>query len=193
MEMGQMARLDGYKLLALLEKLDGALSKPTRLCIIGSCALLLMGHNTRSTEDVDIWLPASDIDGADLARACRAIGVGFNPTHEDAGEAEPYLQVVQPGIVTLPKFTRGRWSTGQVSTTVWKGKVLEVTIPPAAVLVASKLVRCEDRDLADCAYVMSRGAADETGVKAAIQKIPASARQTAAENVVLLGLLAKAA
>ena len=179
--------------MGLLAGLDAALEKKQVLCIIGSCALLLMGHDTRSTEDVDVWLPASSIDGADLMRACRIAGIGFNPTDEDAGDGEAYLQVVQPGVVRLPSCANGTWSTGEESETVWTGRNLTVTMPPVAVLVASKLARCEDRDLTDCAFLMSTGRTDEAGVRAAARRMPAAQRQTATENVVLLGLLRQAA
>lgn len=194
-EMGfrRMAKIDRAELLGLLEKLDGALTKPTTLCVIGSCALLLMGHTTRSTEDVDVWVPASSFNGAMLIQACQVAEIGFNPTDENAGEGKPYLQVVQPGVVRLPSYTNNRWATGHQSTTMWRGRMLTIVIPPVAVLVASKLARCEDRDLLDCEFLMTAGKANDEDVRVAARKMPSGVRTTVLENVVLLGLVVKAA
>ena len=181
-----MRYIDRPMLLATLRQIDDALDKTQRLCLIGSCALLMMGHDTRSTEDVDVWQPASDIDPLALRSACRSAGIGFNPTEDEP--QGPYLQVIQPGIVTLPARKHGTWAGGGEDLVVWQGRNLTVTMPPASAIVASKLTRCETRDVSDCAWLLAQGHATLNQCERSAKALPARSREAALENAVFLTL-----
>jgi hypothetical protein len=183
-----MQLIDRTKLLAVLEKIDNALSQPQELCVIGSCALLLMGNSARSTVDIDIWAPASRFDRIALERACNAAGIGFDPIDDEP--AEPYLQIVKPGIVALPARKNNQWAGGGVSTVGWKGRMLTIVLPPASALAASKLVRCESRDLDDCGWLIATGQTTADACEKSAAALPRQVREAASENVLLLRLAA---
>lgn len=115
-----------------------------RLEIIESWSLINAGMPARSTADLDIWAPASHVDSGALASACAVAGLDFDPTGE---VTRPYVQVVQPGIVSVPDHTPmevGRW-----------GGLILLTPPPAA-LAAAKLTRAEPQDIADILFLRSK-------------------------------------
>ena len=184
-----MATIDRTALLSLLERLDKALDKPTTLCIIGSCALMLMGNPTRSSHDVDIWLPASYFDAATLAKACQTAAIALNPIEDDAADGAPYLQLIHPGIVQLPPCRNNLWGRAGASQPAWQGAHLTIVLPPPAILIATKLARCEDRDLSDSLFLTERGSVSMTALNSAVQSLPHPARSVASENIVLLSLL----
>lgn len=85
----------------LFGRLGAALARPTVLCLIGSTPGIAAGQPDRQTPDINVWHPGSDYDAADLSAACRQAGVLYDPK----GDLEPgkiYIQVIRPGIVTLP-------------------------------------------------------------------------------------------
>ena len=143
--------------------------------IIGAWPVMEAGLEGRTSLDLGVWMPASDADRSTTAAACAAAGLDFDPT----GETDrPYLQLVQPGIVSMPDHVPvkvGRWGA------------LTVLTPPPAVLAAMKLVRAEPKDVADVLFLASRHGLTREPVAAAVRSIPdASKRQTAEENLVYL-------
>ncbi len=149
-----------------------------RLEIIGSWSLINAGMPERSTVDLDIWAPGSELDLDALAFACAAAALDFDPTGE---VTRPYVQVVQPGIVSVPCHTPaevGRWG----------GLIL--LAPPPAALAAAKLTRAEPQDIADILFLRTKYGLVKSDVASWVELISNSRhRETARENLVYLDTL----
>lgn len=145
--------------------------------IIGAWPVIDAGMPGRTSLDLDIWMPGSRVDRGTLRAACAATGLGFDPLEETD---RPYLQLVRPGIVEMPRHTAQEAGT-------WGG--LTILVPPPAALAAAKLVRASDKDLADIFFLCSKHALSRATVAACVEDIPDSAqRQTARENLVYLSI-----
>ena len=183
-----MDGMDRKAFLAILDRLDDALTTPQTACVIGGGAVIGLGNSQRLTQDIDIWRPASRINDRDLAAASRAAGIGYDPVGDDPDGV--YLQIVTPGVVQMPGYEDGAWATGHASGTIWSGRNLVVTAPPADVLIASKMVRADDRDIDDAVWLVEAKAVDLAQVRKAIAFIPdRHAAQTARENLTLLEIV----
>jgi hypothetical protein len=100
------------------------------------------------------------------------------------------ILVFQLGQTWKPKWspTTNTWF-GKPSRPLWSGRYLQVTCPPAEVIVASKLVRGNDRDLEDCLWLMTAHGLDAKAVLAAIKKLPEPHKEAASSNLDLLKYL----
>lgn len=181
-------RIDRVALVKLFEKLDAESTSEQVLCVIGAAAVLAHGLDGRQTQDIDVWRPASAINDAALARAAEAAGMDYNPAALDVERV--FLQTILPGVVQLPDYKDGKWSTGEASETLWQGDKLRVVAPPPAIIVAAKLVRGEDRDIDDCAYLIEAKRIGPDQIRDAIRGIPDDlGREAAEENLVLVSVL----
>jgi|GEM_PF-359211 hypothetical protein len=180
--------LDRDGVLRVLERIDANLDDDVRLCLIGSGATILLGQPARGTEDLDVWARASRFREEALRRAVRSAGLDYDPRGEFPNT--PYFRVVHPGIVQVPGYdpATGRWM-GQDEEVVWRGERLVVTVPPPEVIVASKLVRGDDRDLEDCLWLMAARGVDAVAVARAVRGLPRPARDKAKANLDILNLL----
>ena len=162
------------KLAAIGEHLR-SLGSAATLEIIGAWPVMEAGLEGRTSLDLDVWMPASEIDHSALAAACIAAGLDFDPTEETD---RPYLQLVQPGIVAIPDHVpvkAGRWGA------------LTILTPPPAALAAMKLVRAEPKDIADVLFLCSRHGLGREQVAEYVRRIPdPQKRRTAEENLVYL-------
>ena len=128
-----MARIDAECIRALFAELGRRLAGPTTLCLIGSTPGIASGQPGRQTADIDLCHERSLYDAGDLERACREIGVLYDPR----GELEPdaiYIQLIRSGTVRLPPDfvveTIGRF--GKLTVTMPRPEVLAFGIgqPP---------------------------------------------------------------
>lgn len=180
--------LDRKELELLLIKIDTNLSVPGTICLIGSGATILLGQAARQTEDIDVWARASRVALDKLKVAVEAAGLGFDPKEELP--KLPYLQIVHPGIVQVPGWNavKREWM-GEPEREIWKGERLTVTVPPPQVIVASKLVRGDDRDFEDCLWLMAAHGVAARDVIKAIRTLPPDPREKATDNLEILGML----
>jgi hypothetical protein len=173
--------IDRDRLRDLLKQLGKALKKPTTLCLIGSAPGILAGQTDRNTSDIDVWRPYSNFVEEDFLAACRKIGILYNPKGE-IQESDIYVQIVEPGIVSVPKDF-------EPQSTETFGK-LRVITPPAAVIAASKLLRAAPHDIADIGWWMRHRALTIEEIESAILSLPRKIdRETAGENLVFVQLL----
>ena len=162
-----------------LESMARALGKdgpPVQLCLIGSAVCLLGNMPERTSRDLDIWKPASTYDTAELKAAAKQAGIIFNP--KDFLEPdEPYLQIVEPGIVQTGEFTP-----------VLMEKIgrLELYRPPIENIIASKLTRAADKDIQDILYLLKTYQPDIPEIKSIVQAFPRAAKAQATENLIYL-------
>jgi len=180
--------LDADQLKDLLAAIDRHLVAPASICLIGSGATILLGQLARQTDDIDVWARASRVSLADLRQAAVAAGCDFDP--RDERPRVPYLQIVHPGIVQVPGWNAAKRAfLGEPEREVWRGNKLTVTVPPPHVLVASKLLRGEDRDFEDCFWLIAAHALDAAAVTAAVKALPKAQRGIAMENWEILSLM----
>jgi hypothetical protein len=174
-----MSQVEGLNRDEWLEKLDllGAaleeLGAPMQWDVIGSWPLIDAGMPGRATLDIDIWSPASEFERSALKKACAAAGLIFNPLDElDV----PYVQIVQPGIVSVPDHVPvkiGQWGA------------LTLYAPPPAALAAAKLTRAQPKDIADVLFLRGKYRLGRPEVSAYVERIADSRnRETARENLV---------
>jgi len=162
-----------------LESMAQALGKdgpPVQLCLIGSAVCLLGNMPERTSRDLDIWKPASVYDTIELKNAAQHAGLLFNPK-EYLEPDEPYLQIVEPGIVQTGKFT---------PVLMERMGRLELYRPPVENIIASKLTRAADKDIQDILYLIKTYQPDIGEIKAIVRSFPAAAKAQATENLIFL-------
>jgi hypothetical protein len=181
--------LDATKLKALLSDIDANLTSPGTICVIGSAATILLGQSERQTDGIDVWADASQIAFDALQAASEAAGVTYDPKGEFP--RVPYIQIVYPGQVQVPGFNPdSRTWLGEAERTVWSGRKLTVTVPPARSIIASKLLRASRRDIEDCIWLMASHAVAVADIKRAIAALPNTVRRNEAKkNFVLLTVM----
>ncbi len=166
----------------VLENLAHALGKdgpPVQLCLIGSAACIFAGMELRTSEDLDIWQPASDYDYTELKNASENAGLCFSPTGMLEPD-QPYLQIVEPGIVQVGEFEPVR---------MFKMGRLIVTRPPIENIIAAKLTRADAKDIADIQFLHKHYQTAIPSIKKIIDSYPIPTRETAKENLIYLEIL----
>lgn len=116
----------------IFDEIGRRLTSQTTICLIGSTPGIVLGQPERQSQDIDIWRDASDYDETEFRRVCVEVGVLFDPR----GEIDPnaiYVQIVQPGVVRLPR--------NFAVEVVGRYGALTVTMPEPALLSAAKLAR----------------------------------------------------
>lgn len=167
-------------LVDIFDELGRKLVKPTTICIIGSSPGIASGQPERQSAGIDVWRPRSAYDETEFRRACRGLGLLFDPTGELDADAI-YFQIVQPGIVKLPADF-----SVEVLGQYWN---LTITMPEPALLSAAKLVRGEPRDIEDVAWWVKKRALEVAQIRAAVGSLPDPAQREAAnENIILVEL-----
>ncbi|NKB23061.1 MAG: hypothetical protein GKR87_01425 [Kiritimatiellae bacterium] len=67
------------QLLNYLAAIDKRLATETTLCIYGSAAFILLDEEGRTSLDIDIAAPYSEVDFEDFQQAAHAAGLPINP------------------------------------------------------------------------------------------------------------------
>lgn len=179
MPQDSIISFDRDRWLRALEEIAIALGKegdPVEICLIGSAACLFGGMDGRTSRDLDIWEPASNYDTAELRKAAESAELLFNP-NSFSEPSVPYLQIVEPGLVQIGDFIPVR---------LMRMGRLHLTKPPIENLIAAKLIRCEEKDLADIRYLISQYVPNLEAVSGIISTFPQAAREKATENLVYL-------
>ncbi|MXY32948.1 MAG: hypothetical protein F4186_01710 [Boseongicola sp. SB0676_bin_33] len=172
--------IDRDRLQDILSAIGRALRNPARLTLIGSAASILSGQDGRHTPGIDVWRPASDFDAEDFRNACEKAGILHDPKGP-IGDEDEYIQIVRPGIVSLPNGFR--------TTEIDRYGHLVVERPPVELIVASKLSRGSETDLEDAAWWVANTGLSLRAVEKAISELPRKTdRETADENLVFLKL-----
>ena len=184
--------IDRAGLIEILERIDEALEAPQTLCLIGDAAVILLGNPGRQTADIDVWRRASRIAEPLLRRAAIVAGIEYDP-REDVPDGV-YLQIVNPGIVNLPKQIADQWPDGSESVALWRGRNLQICCPPAQILAAAKSIRASEADLADIAYLIASANISPEDIQQALRHFPDPRdRATGAENVGLISVFVERA
>lgn len=173
--------IDAAHINEIFSRLGQALRKPAHLCLIGSTPGIATGQSDRQTPDIDVWHASSAYDPGDLADACRASGILFNP-HDDIDAESIYIQIIRPGIVALPREFEME--------TIGVFGNLTVKMPYPELLAAAKLVRGSEIDIDDIVWWINQRGFDISDIELAVSRLPReNHRETAKENLVLAQLV----
>ncbi|MCX6866750.1 MAG: hypothetical protein NTV46_11140, partial [Verrucomicrobia bacterium] len=137
-----------------------------QLCLIGSAVCLLGNMPERVSRDLDIWKPASTYDTVELKTAAAHAGILFNPK-DYLEPGEPYLKIVEPGIVQTGKF---------VPVLMERMGRLELYRPPIENIIASKLTRADAKDIEDIQFLHNHYQPDLPTIKKIISAFPKQKR-----------------
>jgi hypothetical protein len=172
--------IDRSRLIQIFDELGQKLPKPTTICVIGSAPGIVSGQPDRQSAHIDVWQPRSGYDETEFRRACRELGIAFDPK----GELDPdaiYVQIVRPGVVKLPPDFK-------VDLLGQYGNLI-VVMPEPSLLSAAKLVRGQPRDIEDVAWWIKERALDLAEVSTAVSSLPDPADRDAAQgNIILVEL-----
>ena len=153
-------------LAAYFERLDPLVKPGTELYIFGGAAIVLLGAKIRTTVDIDVAAPYSRIDMANFREASEKAGLPVNPA---PGYQGAYVEMVGERMLALPA------PSGE-GTVLFKGLNLTVRTGSDADLAASKLIRYDDSDRADVAYLAGLGRLTVPQVKEAVARMPYGTR-----------------
>ena len=167
--------MDKASLTEYLERLDRALSSPTRLCIFGSGAFILLDEPGRTSLDLDVAAPYSQANLPDLERAADEAGLPVNPPEDYSGD---HIEWVSAARLCLAP-------PGDTGALLWQGKQLLVVTVGFPDLIASKLIRYDSMDQSDIRYLMLQAGIDWRRVADAVERLPAGFRNdpTLRENL----------
>jgi hypothetical protein len=177
MNTSNQTALDRNAWEAILDQIG--MSVTGELCLIGSSACIFSNMPGRTSMDLDVWRPSSTFQPAQLKKAVEAAGLLFNPTEEYINQ--PYIQLVDPGIVQLGDFS--------TTTTIAKYGKLVISRPPIENIIAAKLLRAEIKDIEDIAHLIQAHAPSRKLIESVISSMPSPQRGKARENLVFLEVL----
>jgi hypothetical protein len=173
--------IDRDRLVEIFDELGQKLVKPATICVTGSMPGIILGQPGRQSQDIEVWYPHSRYDETQFRRACRELGLLYDPRSELDPDAI-YIQIVRPGIVNLPKDFKIE--------TIGEYGVLKVAMPDPALLSATKLVRGDPRDVEDVTWWIKERALGLAEIRAAVETLPDfSQREVAGENLILVELV----
>ena len=152
------------ELIGYLERLDGALRAPAILHIYGSAAFILLDEPDRTSLDVDVAGPYSEVDEGDLRRAAAEAGLPVNPDEAYAGD---HIEWIGPLRLCLQPPVEGKMLT------LWQGSKLRVRTGAPAELIASKLIRYDETDRSDIQYLHAQGRVSIEAIASAADRLPA--------------------
>ena len=155
--------MDKKQLIAYLEQIDLNPEQPAMLYIYGSAACILMDEPGRTSLDIDVAAPYSDADYVDLVHAAHAADLPVNPEEDTAGN---HIEWIQSLRLCLPP------PLPEQSLTLWQGSKLVIKCAPVAELIASKLIRYDEIDLADIQYLVSQNAPLFSEIEDAVGHLP---------------------
>ena len=155
-------------LAAYFERLDPLVKPGTVLFVFGGAAIALLGAKIRTTVDIDVAAPYSKIDLATFREASEKAGLPVNPP---PGCQSAYLEIVGGRMLSLPEPAAGR-----APVVLFSGVNLTVATSPDADLVASKLVRYNDKDRGDVQFLAESSKLAFSDVENAVRRIPANIR-----------------
>jgi hypothetical protein len=155
--------MDKKELVSYLEKIDQALQHPSSLCVYGSAAFILLDEPDRTSLDIDIAGPYSQVDMGELRRASEAAGLPFNPEEPSQNNHVEWvsglrlcLAVPQPDSEVL----------------LWRGRFLTVTTVSIPDLIASKLIRYDEVDQSDVQYLIVQRPVSYKDIQTAVRRLP---------------------
>jgi hypothetical protein len=151
------------ELLNYLEKLDSALNKPAMLYVYGSAVGIILDQPERTSLDIDVAAPYSDVAYGDLVQAAEKAGIPVNPAEEYSLNHIEWVQVLR---LCLPK------PSPESEMILWQGEKLTLKSGSVADLIASKLIRYDEIDQGDIQFLMKQSNVDLSEIQEAVKRLP---------------------
>ncbi|MBO6166950.1 MAG: hypothetical protein J6P13_01200 [Kiritimatiellae bacterium] len=143
-------------------RLDRLVAPGTELFVFGGASIALLGSKIRTTVDVDVAAPYSRVDMVSFKEASKLAGLPVNP---GMGYQGAYLEFVEERMLALPVQKRDE------ATVLFRGLNLTVITASESDLVASKLVRYNDKDRSDVQFLAGLGKVSPEDVKASVARM----------------------
>jgi len=153
------------ELLGYLERIDAELKKPAVLYIYGSAVCILLDQPDRTSLDIDVAAPYSDVDYGALSSAAERAGIPVNPKDESSSN---HIEWIQSLRLCLPK------PSSDHEMLLWQGSVLTIKSGSLADLIASKLIRYDEIDQGDIQYLYAQSKISFSDVEEAVRHLPPS-------------------
>ncbi len=147
-----------------LARLDAALQTTAVLHVYGSAACILLDEPGRTSLDIDVAGPYSEVDETELRRAAKQAGIPVNPADDYDGD---HIEWIGPLRLCLQPPVEG------ATLTLWKGRNLTIRTGSPADLVASKLVRYDETDRGDIQYLLTQANPTFADIAQAVDRLPA--------------------
>jgi len=151
------------ELLMYIEKVDAGLDQPSMLYIYGSAVCILLDQPDRTSLDIDIAAPYSDIDFGALSKAADRAGLPVNPP--DITNSN-HIEWIQSLRLCLPKPDPDR------EIILWQGKNLVIKSGSVPDIIASKLIRYDELDQGDIQYLCDQSNIKYSEVRDAAKRLP---------------------
>jgi len=155
--------MDKNALIKYLEAIDENLQENASLVVYGSAAFILLDEVDRTSLDIDVAAPYSEVDYGDLEKAAGKAGLSINP---DESGREDHIEWISPARLCLAK------PSPESEMLLWRGRRLSVKTVSPADLAASKLIRCDDIDRADIQFICQSMKIPVSDVRAAVERLP---------------------
>ncbi len=151
------------ELTAYLEKIDMELKHSAILYIYGSAAYILLDEPERTSLDVDVAAPYSNVDYSDFRRAAAASGLPVNPDEQYTGD---HIEWIAGLRLCLPR------PSAETEITLWQGQRLMIKTVAIEQLIASKLIRYDEIDQSDIRYLVSHRSVEFSRIEEAAKLLP---------------------
>lgn len=162
--------MDKSELLVYLKKIDDALVHPSMLYIYGSAVCILLDQPERTSLDIDVAAPYSDVVYSDLVQAAERAGIPVNPAEDSSSNQ---IEWVLPLRLCLPE------PLAKSEMVLWQGVKLAVKCGSVADLIASKLIRYDEIDQGDIQYLYAQSGVDLKEIQDAVKRLPNQFRNDA--------------
>lgn len=163
-------RVNKAELLGYLEKMDAELECPAILHIYGSAAFMLLDEPDRTSLNIDVAAPYSEVDERELRRAAELAGIPLNPADDYPSD---HLEWISALRLCLAQPNAG------TDIILWRGRNLTVKTGSVPQLIASKLIRYDEIDRGDIQYLCRQIPVRITAVEAAVGDLPEPFREAA--------------
>jgi len=160
--------MDKNRILKIFGVIDDHLESSALLCLYGSGAFILLDEEDRTSLDLDIAAPYSQVEFPDFNRAVELAGLSINPEEDTNSDHIEWVSVVRLCLAD-PSTTE--------SIVLWEGKKLEVFTVSPADLIASKLIRYDEIDQSDVHYLVFQMNITFEAIEQAVERLPDSFRK----------------
>ena len=158
--------MDKTRIIDIFEGIDNHLSTDAELCIYGSGAFILLDEDDRTSIDIDIAGPYSNVNFKDLQKAAKSTGVAINPD-EPNGDHIEWVSLLRLCLAEPTEKSR---------VILWTGDKLTVFTVAPEDLVASKLIRYDDIDQGDIHYLVFQMNIIYSQIVEAVNRLPVAFR-----------------
>ena len=153
------------ELIVYFEKIDAELNQAAMLYIYGSAVCILLGQPDRTSLDIDVAAPYSDVNYGALSRAATQAGIPVNPQDDTSSN---HIEWIQSLRLCLPK------PSPKHEMLLWQGGYLTIKSGSLTDLIASKLIRYDEIDQGDIQYLCAQSKIEFQEIQDAVHRLPSA-------------------